>query len=111
MANQLLKIDLERALFDPASVFAEPDDVVEHPSLTITHKIEILRRWAYDASELVVAEDEGMVGYEGPAIGEILAALHRLTGGYDAEHTPPTKHVTPCGSGGMNGTNGPGVPH
>ncbi len=96
MPNPLLKIDLERALFDPASIFADPDDVVEHPSLTTTHKIEILRRWAYDASELVVAEEEGMVGGEGAEIGVILAALHRLTGGYDAEHTPPTKHVPPC---------------
>lgn len=95
MPNRLPKIDLERALFDPASVFARPDDVVEHPSLTTTHKIEILRRWAYDASELVVAEEEGMSGGGGAEIGVILAALHRLTGGYDAEHTPPTKHAPP----------------
>lgn len=97
MANpSLRKVNLEQALFDPASVFRRPDDVVEHPSLAPRHKIEILCRWAYDATQLAVAEEEGMGGSELVAIGSILAALHRLTGGYDTEHTAPTKHASLC---------------
>ena len=92
----LRKINLEQALFDPASIFRQPDDVVEHPSLALEHKVEILCRWAYDAMELAVAEEEGMGGGELVAIGSILAALHRLTGGYDTEHTAPTKHASLC---------------
>jgi hypothetical protein len=57
----LRKINLEQALFDPASIFRQPDDVVEHPSLALEHKVEILCRWAYDAMELAVAERRGWV--------------------------------------------------
>ena len=54
-------------------------------------KIEILCRWAYDASELAVAEEEGMTGGETSLLARVLEVLNALTGGYDAEHSPPTK--------------------
>lgn len=99
MANlSLRKINLEQALFDPASVFGRPDDVVEHPSIAPKHKIEILRRWAYDATELAVAEEEGMAGGEVVVIGSILTALHRLTDDNDNERSAPTKHAGRCGA-------------
>jgi hypothetical protein len=84
-------IDLEKALLDPGAVFSVPEKVRDHELLTRVQKIEILRRWAYDASELSVAEEEGMVGGEPSQLARILAILDALTGGFDVEHSPPTK--------------------
>jgi len=88
------KINFDRALFDPASVFKRPAAVVEDESLPLEHKVEILHRWAYDAIEMAVAEEEGMGGDEIVAVDAILAALQRLTDGYRSKHTGPTKHAT-----------------
>jgi hypothetical protein len=85
------EIDLEKARLDPGSVFADPEALRDHRGLTREQKIELLRRWAYDASELAVAEEEGMAGGEPSQLSRILAVLHALTGGYDVEHSPPTK--------------------
>ncbi|MPR10814.1 NADH dehydrogenase ubiquinone Fe-S protein 4, partial [Microvirga tunisiensis] len=56
--------DLDRALVDPASVFAAPSEVVHDPSLSIDDKREILRRWAWD--EWLLEVDAA----ESPAIGK-----------------------------------------
>lgn len=85
------KLDLEKAQLDPGSVFSSPEKLCDHPGLAQEQKIEILRRWAYDASELAVAEEEGMVGGEPSLVARVLSALDSLTGGYDAGHSPPTK--------------------
>jgi len=85
------EIDIEKARLDPGSVFSNPEELKAHPGLTNEQKIEILRRWAYDASELAVAEEEGMTGGESSLLARVLEALNALTGGYDAEHSPPTK--------------------
>jgi hypothetical protein len=85
-------VDLEQALLDPASVFASPEEVLAHDTFTDAQKVEVLRRWEYDASELAVAEEEGMLGVENDILNQILLALDRLTGGVDVEHTGPTKH-------------------
>lgn len=84
-------VDLEKAFLDPGSMFATPEQLHDYPGLTREQKIEILRRWAYDASELAVAEEEGMVGGEPSHLARIVSALHALTDGYDVEHSPPTK--------------------
>ena len=84
-------LDLEKARLDPGSVFSSPEELRDHPGLTREQKIEILRRWAYDASELSVAEEEGMVGGESSHLARILSVLDSLAGGYDVEHSPPTK--------------------
>lgn len=70
--------DLERARLNPAAVFATPEEILATPNLTRTEKIELLRRWAYDADELAVAEEEGMAGGEPTLQGQILAALDQL---------------------------------
>jgi hypothetical protein len=91
-------VEYEKALVDPAKAFATPDDVVKAPGLNKDQKVEILRRWQYDASEEDVAADEGMSG--GPALsgeGEasmlqrIGRALERLTGGETAARSSPNK--------------------
>ena len=84
-------IDLKKARLDPGSVFTSPDEILDHRDLTREQKIDLLRRWAYDASELAVAEEEGMAGGESSEIGRILAVLDELTDGFDVEHSPPTK--------------------
>ncbi len=82
-------IDLDHALFDPASMFQRPDAVVEQGSLPLEHKVEILRRWAYDAIEMAVAEEEGMDGEEVVTIDTILTALYHLTARRYAGHAGP----------------------
>lgn len=91
MSADEVEVDFEKALLDPGSVFATPEQLRDYFGLRQEQKIEILRRWAYDASELAVAEEEGMVGGEPSQLARILVALHALTGGYDVEHSPPTK--------------------
>jgi|TARA_R100000005_G_scaffold95741_2_gene78487 radical SAM superfamily enzyme len=85
-------IDFDKAMLDPGSVFDTPEEVATRPDLTLDQKIEILRRWAYDASELAVAEEEGMITGEQSLLARVLKELDRLGDGYDSSHTPPTKH-------------------
>ena len=91
MTGKANDIDFEKAILDPAAVFSSPDKLCDREDLTRAQKIEILRRWTYDASELAVAEEEGMTGGESSHLAKILSLLDSLTGGYDVEHTPPTK--------------------
>jgi hypothetical protein len=49
-------IDVNKAMLDPTMVFKDPKDVVANVELTRDQKIEILRRWEYDARQLEVAE-------------------------------------------------------
>ena len=85
--------DLDRFLFDPSSSFLRPDDVIGDPRLRRQQKIEILCRWAYDAAELAVAEEEGMNGGEASNLQEILNALISITGGFDSKRSGPTKQA------------------
>ena len=85
------KIDYQKALLDPASSFANPEELEGRADLTKEQKIELLRRWEYDASEVAVAEEEGMVGGQPLLLRRVLLALERLAGNIDVEHTPPTK--------------------
>jgi len=84
-------VNLEQAQLDPASVFANPEEVRDHTELTAPQKIEILRRWEYDESEVAVAEEEGMVDGNPPLLHRILVALEELGATIDTEHSPPTK--------------------
>ncbi len=97
MSNHALAApDLDRFLLDPGSSFRRPDDVISDPRLQRQQKVEILCRWAYDAVELAVAEEEGMNGGEASNLHGVLNALLSITGGFDAEHTGPTKHAGFC---------------
>jgi hypothetical protein len=84
-------IDLDTALLDPAAVFLQPADVVAAEGLSTEQKVEILRRWAYDARELSVAQEEGMRGDDPTALIErVMAALEALGAG-GVPPAPPTK--------------------
>ena len=71
-------IDIDKALLDPANVFSSPDEVLNSEDLSRDLKIEILRRWEYDARELQVAEEENMIGTNADILGQIMRALLQL---------------------------------
>ncbi|MEK1891282.1 MAG: hypothetical protein AAAB35_27705 [Phyllobacterium sp.] len=88
----MIPIDLEKALLDPASVFAEPEHVLGDAMLPDEQKVEILRRWQYNAAEESVALEEGMPGDENDDLmHRILVALSELIGPIDVDHTAPSK--------------------
>lgn len=82
---------LEKAMLEPAAVFATPGAVVNASGLTNEQKIEILRNWEYQAAEEAVALEEGMPGEESDLQMEIMVALGELTGSLDLERTSPSK--------------------
>jgi hypothetical protein len=70
---------LERAIFDPASAFAAPADVVSHPELDLEQKREILRRWAWDEYLMEIAGDEAMTPpAEESRLADVKSALLQL---------------------------------
>ena len=85
-------IDVKKAMLNPTSVFKEPEEVVASDELNRDQKIEVLRRWEYDARELEVAEDEAGMAVRRPEMFDLVVqALHMLDVDRDMEHTPPTK--------------------
>ena len=85
-------IDVIKAMLDPTMVFEDPMNVVANVELTRDQKIEILRRWEYDARQLEVAEEEaGMAVRRPDMFDRVVQALHALDVKRDVEHTPPTK--------------------
>jgi hypothetical protein len=75
-------IDVNQAQLDPTSVFAHPKDVLSCTELKRDQKIDILRRWAYDAKELETATDENMAAVHGyDHLEEVLKALNELGAG------------------------------
>jgi hypothetical protein len=80
-----------RALLDPLDVYDGPEQVLKDNDLSDDQKIEILRRWEYEASELSVAEDEGMPANGDAMLEQVLGALRQLVPDIDLETSPPTK--------------------
>ena len=98
-SGELERAALEQALLNPGSAFASPEELLRHEGVSKPQKIEILRRWAYDASENCVALEEGMPGGESDLLRRILLALDQLAGGIDVERVGPTKqHGIPRGA-------------
>jgi len=83
--------DIEQSMLDPTSVFAKPEDVLKAGDLSREQKIEVLRRWEYDARELEVAADENMTGNNSDLLDKVLQALEKLGYEADPENAPPTK--------------------
>ena len=75
--------DIEKAMLDPTAVFHAPEDVLRRADWSRQQKIDILRRWAYDARELEIAEDEGMPSAQPDILDRILHALHALDASLD----------------------------
>jgi hypothetical protein len=86
-------IDVKKALINPSAIFDKPEEIVETNDLSREQKIEILRRWEYDARELQVADEEGMApsNPQPSILDAILNALRSLGAPADVEHSAPTK--------------------
>jgi hypothetical protein len=86
-------IDVKKALANPSAVFKRPQEVLETNDLSREQKIEVLRRWEYDARELQVADEEGMAPAEPQPVilDAILKALRSLGAAADVERSAPTK--------------------
>ena len=68
----------EEALVNPASVFAKPNEVVFSPAFSRKQKIDVLRRWEYDARMLQMANQESKIDESEELLTEILESLHQL---------------------------------
>jgi hypothetical protein len=88
------KLDIDKALLDPAGAFAEPDEIVRMPGLTRSLKLRLLEQWEREARALAVAEEEGMTGGEESMLGRVRRAIVALGGEEksDDRPTPTTKH-------------------
>ncbi len=84
-------IDIEKALLDPSSVFSVPEDVLSAEGLSREQRIEILKRWEYDARELDVATEENMQGTNSSCLQDVIKALDKLGYDPDLDKEPPTK--------------------
>jgi len=85
-------IDVKKALINPSAVFKRPEDVIDSNELTREQKIEILKRWEYDARELQVADEESMTAPRPePVALESIHALRSLGAPANVEHSAPTK--------------------
>ena len=89
MTNIGNRIDLRKAMLNPALVFLGPEDVLQRDELTREQKIEVLHRWKFDALQLQVAEEENM-GSEQPSdiLDRVLQALHALNAGSNLKDSP-----------------------
>jgi len=93
VADSEQRIDLRKALLNPALVFLGPEDVLERDELTREQKIEVLRRWKFDALQLQVADEENMRSEQSSDIlDRVLQALHALNASPNLEDSPSTKH-------------------
>ena len=80
-------------MLNPALVFLGPEDVLQHDELTREQKIEVLRRWKFDALQLQVADEENMPSEQSSDIlDRVLQALHALNANPNLEDSPSTKH-------------------
>lgn len=72
--------------------FRRPADIVSDPGLDRASKVKLLRDWEYDAREMEVAEEEGMIAPTPDLLEDIIAAL-RVLGDQDKKsaEAPPTK--------------------
>lgn len=70
----------EDILQDPPAAFNLPAQIVNSSDFTLEQKVELLRRWEYDAEQLQAAQGEGMPSdrNEGDMLEKVLTALKSL---------------------------------
>ena len=85
-------VEIYKALLDPSSVYKTPGDILKDKNLSRNQKIDLLRRWEYDAIEIQVAEEENMQGQNGKILDEILKALNEINADPESDYKVPTKH-------------------
>ena len=94
MTESGTKLDIDKALLDPAAVFSEPEEIVRTPGLARDLKLRLLEQWEREARALAVAEEEGMTGGEESMLGRVRRAIVALGGEEenDDKPGPTTKH-------------------
>lgn len=77
-------MDIDRAMKNPASVFATPEALRESRELTAQQKHAVLLQWKDQLQQLQAADDEGMRGSEpaacpsGDLLGRVTSILSRI---------------------------------
>ena len=62
----------KQAVHDPSTMFKSPFDLAKDTGLSYEQKIALLKNWAWDTQELLVAEDENM------SLEQRMAALEEM---------------------------------
>lgn len=79
-------VTLDAAIFNPASVFKKPEEILEDTKITLTkeQKIRALETWRYDLQLRRMAESENMHSTQDVSDDQleqnILEALNKLKG-------------------------------
>lgn len=96
------KLDVTKALLDPAGTFDQPDDIVRRRDVPRDVKLRLLEQWEREARSLAVAEEEGMTGGEESMLGRVRRAIAALGGSGDGDE--PTGATTKHGSATTRGS-------
>jgi hypothetical protein len=77
-------MDIDRAMKNPAGVFATPEALGESSELTAAQKRAVLLQWKDQLQQLQAADDEGMqrsgaaAGTTGDLLGRVTSILSRI---------------------------------
>ena len=73
-------VDFNEAKLDPSRSFESPKEILSHSELSKDQKLELLKRWEYDAKLLELAEDENMAPTlpEDDLLDEVLQSIKLL---------------------------------
>jgi len=87
--GKLNGIELKRARLVPSSMFASPDAVVRSADLSRAQKVQILRRWEFDARRTANGD---------PAAppGDVTGLLHQVRGALAALGALPPARALPA---------------
>ena len=76
--SKLNGIELKRARLVPSSMFASPDAVVRSADLSRAQKLQILRRWEFDARHTACADPIPSPGADAGMLSRVRGALAEL---------------------------------
>jgi hypothetical protein len=91
--SKLNGLELKRARLVPSSMFASPDAVVRSADLSRAQKIQILRRWEFDARRSPGSDPIVSLGADARMLTQVRGALAALEA-LPAIRSPvdPTRH-------------------
>lgn len=103
------KARFERMRSDPSSVYTSPLELALDETLPVEDRLDMLRRWAFDARKQLVASSEGMAGGKpGTDLREIAKVMETLTP--RVSPTAPVAAATPAQHGAHPGAPAPVAP-
>ena len=76
--SKLDGVEFKRARLVPSSVFASPEAVVRSTDLSRAQKIQILRRWEFDARQTSSGRSIAPFSDDGPMLAHVREALAEL---------------------------------